>query len=70
MLPKLSREDAISKLCADGYLWDIGQIDDKAIRWLKRQPNVTRERAMWPWVTYGTCEKTLYRLKEVPRATA
>lgn len=67
MLPKLSREDALGILCADGHLWDIGQIDDKTIRWLRRQPNISRERAMWPWVTYGTREKTLYRLKEVQR---
>lgn len=65
MLPKLSRDDVISALRANGCLWDIGQIDAKVVRWLRRQPNITRKRAMWPWVTYGICEKTVYRLKEV-----
>ena len=65
MLPKLSRDDVISALRAGGYLWDIGQIDAKVVRWLRRQPNITRERAMWPYFNYGTCEKTVYRLKEV-----
>lgn len=64
----MTHETAVRMLNEQGYLWDIGHLDAKTLRWLKRQPNVSRERAMWPWFDYGTCEKTVYRLKEVHHA--
>jgi hypothetical protein len=58
--------EAVKKILAEeGHVFDIGQIDLETKRLLARlcrSGEVVKERAYWPWITSGTCRKTLYRL--------
>jgi len=59
----MTAEQALGVLEKDGYLWDIGQLDDDALRKLRnlvRHGEVIRTKAIWPYFAYGTVEKTCY----------
>lgn len=48
----------------DGQIFDIGQIKTEGLRFLEKEVKagrVTKTKALWPWVTWGTCKKTLYQ---------
>jgi len=59
----VTADQALGVLERDGYLWDIGQLDREALnklRGLVRRGEVVRTKAIWPYFSYGTVEKTYY----------
>lgn len=58
-------ELVLEQLKRDGHWFDIGQIrnpeTNKALTRLVRKGFITKSRAIWPWISHGTVEKTIYR---------
>ena len=47
------------------FIFDIGQLtkeDKNILNKMLRKGKVAKTKALWPWITSGTCKKTLYSL--------